>query len=83
MKAPIGSLAGLTSKGLVGPWQCEECGEISQVCEITSRRNTIYCLNESCDFKRIIDKWSHIIIENDGTAWSFDEDGAKTRIRLP
>lgn len=85
MKVPIGNLQGLTSKttGIVGPWPCEECGQMSQFADITKMVNRVFCKNEKCGFTRIIDKHHHRIIEWDGSCWEFDNTGKKWRVRLP
>lgn len=80
MKAPIGNLRGLISKGEVGPWLCEACGNESQYAEITRSRTVVMCLYENCNYRRMIDKIHKIIQENDGTWWRFDDAGNKTRI---
>lgn len=67
--------------GVIGPWPCDECKELSQYGDIGPTTNYIFCKNPNCDFERIVDKVRHVIKENDGTWWSFDADGAKTRIR--
>jgi len=66
-------------RGIEGPWPCSECGELTQYADITSRINRIFCRN--CDYTRLIDKRNHRIIENDGTHWTFDDDGNKTQVR--
>ena len=81
MRVPTGNLRGLTCKGIVGPWPCEQCGELSQYADIQKRINRIFCQNEDCDFERIIDKHLNRIKENDGTIWEFDGDGNKHRVR--
>lgn len=64
----------------IGPWQCSECGELSQYADVRPDRNHIFCRNEACRAERIIDKREHIIRENDGTYWKFDDAGNKFRI---
>jgi hypothetical protein len=81
MKGPIGSLLGLTSSGIVGPWPCEACRQLSQFADITSGLNRVFCRNPSCSFERIIDKRRSLIIENDGSVWQFDRDGNKWQVR--
>lgn len=81
MKVPTGNLRGLTCSGIVGPWKCEECGQISQYGDIGRWTNIIFCRNEACRYQRIVDKRRHQIRENDGSYWHFDNDGNKTRIR--
>ena len=84
MREPIGNLLGLTSSsGIVGPWPCEQCGNLSQFADINKGINRVFCRNENCRYERIIDKRHHRIIENDGTAWEFDSDGTKRRITRP
>lgn len=78
----MNDIAGLkTRRGIVGPWLCESCGKESQFCDISGSKNRVFCRNPSCDFTRIIDKKNHRIVENDGSVWSFDNEGNKTRIR--
>jgi hypothetical protein len=69
------------AKGIVGPWPCSECKELTQYADIGRETNYIFCRNPNCKFERIIDKRRNIIRENDGTFWKFDADGHKTRIR--
>lgn len=66
--------------GIIGPWKCDECKELSQYADIKPDRNHIFCRNPSCRFERIVDKRRQIIRENDGTFWKFDTNGAKSRI---
>lgn len=76
-----GNVNGLNvARGIIGPWECSECGEISQYADIKSERNHIFCRNQVCRYERIIDKRRNIIRENDGTYWKFDTDGNKSRI---
>lgn len=78
MKVPNGSLLGLTSsQGIVGPWPCSECGELSQYADVQRYMNTIFCKNESCRYRRTIDKRRNRIVENDGSVWWFDNYGNK------
>lgn len=77
MRAPTGNLLGLTCKGVVGPWPCDACGKMSQFAEVSKDRNIVFCRNESCGFRRIIDKRRSRIVENDGTIWGFDNQGNK------
>lgn len=65
----------------VGPWPCEKCKELSQYAVVTSKKNRVFCRNESCGFNRLIDKRNHIIVEADGTTWAFDGAGNKWRVR--
>lgn len=81
MKVPTGNLQGLTCKGIVGPWDCSECGQRSQFADIQRHVNRIFCKNESCRFERIIDKRRNRIVENDGSVWAFDEAGRKVQVR--
>lgn len=81
MKTALGSLNGLTSKGIVGPWQCEKCKELSQFADVQPYINTIFCRNERCRFRRIIDKRRSRIVEDDGSVWYFDNYGNKTLIQ--
>ena len=78
-----GNANGLRSelKGVIGPWPCSKCGEITQCADLGKYTNYIFCRNTSCDFERIIDKKRHIIKEDDGTFWKFDDAGSKIRIR--
>ena len=69
------------ARGIIGPWPCNECGELSQYADIGSKTNYIFCRNPNCKFERIIDKRRNIIRESDGTYWRFDTAGNKTRIR--
>lgn len=64
-----------------GPWPCERCGQYSQFAECTSDINRIFCRNERCGFKRIVDKKRHRILESDGSLWAYDYLGRKTRIQ--
>lgn len=64
-----------------GPWMCERCGNLSQYCDVGIKLNRIYCMNENCDFLRIIDKVQSVIMEADGTVWQFNSDGEKWRVR--
>ena len=68
-------------KGIIGPWPCTECKEVSQYADVGATTNYIFCKNEACGFERIIDKENHIIKENDGTFWAFDDAGNKTQVR--
>lgn len=68
------------ARGFEGPWPCSECGQLTQYAHITRRINRIFCKNPSCNYKRIIDKKGHRIIENDGTHWLFDNDGNKVQV---
>lgn len=78
----LGNINGLyTTKGIVGPWVCSECGQLSQFCDITSRVNRVFCRNEACGYQRIIDKRACYIVENDGTHWKFDNQGNKVQVR--
>jgi len=65
--------------GITGPWPCDQCGELSQYADVGPVINRIYCVNEACDFTRIVDKHYHRIVENDGTHWQYDGDGNKWR----
>jgi hypothetical protein len=77
-----GDISGLKkTHGIIGPWPCNECTEISQYAEIGRETNYIFCRNPNCTFERIVDKKRSIIKESDGTYWKFDEEGNKTRIR--
>jgi hypothetical protein len=67
-------------KGIIGPWPCDECKELSQFADVGLDINRIFCKNPSCGFRRLVDKKNNIIRENDGTFWSFDTDGVKTRV---
>ena len=67
--------------GIVGPWPCSKCGEVSQYTDIGATTNYVFCRNPNCDFERIIDKEHQIIKEDDGTFWRFDGAGNKHRIR--
>lgn len=69
------------ARGIVGPWPCSECHEVTQYTDIGSNTNYVFCRNPRCQYARIIDKRRHIIRENDGTFWRFDTEGNKTRIR--
>jgi hypothetical protein len=80
VRPPEGSLMGLRSKGIVGPWPCEACGQLSQFADIGPRINRIFCRNERCGFQRIIDKAAYRIVENDGTCWEFDNKGRKWQV---
>lgn len=64
-----------------GPFPCDRCKELSCFAHITLEKNTIFCKNERCGFKRVIDKRNMIIIEDDGSHWQYDNDGHKVRIR--
>lgn len=64
-----------------GPWQCEKCGNMSQFCDVGVKLNRVYCMNENCDFLRIIDKAASRIMEDDGTTWQYYPDGSKVRVR--
>jgi hypothetical protein len=70
-----------TRRGIVGPWECEKCHQISQFCDIGATKNRVFCRNPSCDYTRLIDKKHNTIREDDGTVWMFDSEGNKTRIR--
>ena len=63
-----------------GPWPCEKCQELSQFCDVGIKLNRVYCANPNCNFLRIIDKASSRIMEDDGTQWTFDSQGNKTRV---
>jgi hypothetical protein len=76
---PNGLKKGL--KGIIGPWPCSECHNVSQFADVGETTNYIFCRNEGCDFERIIDKANHVIKEPDGTFWKFDDDGNKMQIR--
>lgn len=67
---------------IIGPWKCEQCGNLSQYAVATDSRNTIFCRNESCGFKRIVDKREFRIVENDGTVWVYDGHGNKRQVRM-
>ena len=69
------------ARGIIGPWECSECQELTQYVDIKAGRNHIFCRNPNCRYDRIIDKRRNIIRENDGTFWKFDTEGNKTRIR--
>lgn len=71
----------IRQRGIVGPWPCDECKEITAYADIGRDTNYIFCRNPSCKFERIVDKRRHIIKESDGTFWSYDGEGNKTRIR--
>lgn len=78
----LGDLNGLNrTHGVVGPWPCSECGQVTQCADIGPTTNYIFCRNQNCSFERIIDKKEHVIKESDGTFWRFDDAGNKTRIR--
>lgn len=80
-----GNLQGILTKHrdkIIGPWQCDSCGNLSQYAEVTRYLNRIFCRNEACRYTRLIDKRHSRIIENDGTAWAFDQAGNKWRVRL-
>lgn len=80
--SPFGNANGLNVvHGIIGPWECSECKELSQYADIGRETNYIFCRNPNCRAERIIDKRRHIIRENDGTFWQFDGEGRKTRIR--
>lgn len=84
MTSNLGDVSGLVSRLVdkeVGPWPCEACGERSQYAEITHHINRVYCRNPSCEYRRLIDKRRHLIIENDGSTWAFDGEGNKWRVR--
>ena len=82
MQGITGNLQGLTCDGIVGPWPCEECGQLSQYADVAKDINRIFCRNERCGFVRLIDKRHSRIIEWDGSVWQFDDTGAKWRVRL-
>jgi hypothetical protein len=69
------------ARGVVGPWPCSQCGEVTQCTDIGRDTNYVFCRNPSCDYERIIDKRRQVIKEHDGTFWKFDAAGNKTRIR--
>lgn len=81
MGVPIGNVLGIRSTGIIGPWPCEACGELSQYADVTRKINRVFCKNESCGFTRIIDKGRSVIQESDGTVWRFDTDGNKVQVR--
>lgn len=64
-----------------GPWPCEKCGNLSQFCDVGIKINRIFCMNENCNFLRIIDKAVSRIVEDDGTVWEYDGEGNKVRVR--
>lgn len=64
-----------------GPWVCEKCNQLSQFCDVGVKLNRVYCMNESCDFLRIIDKATKRIMEDDGTVWEYNSRGDKWRVR--
>lgn len=69
-------------KGIAGPWICEQCGELSQFCDVSAHLNRVFCKNEACGYTRVIDKLHMRIREADGTLWQFDNQGNKTQIRM-
>lgn len=77
MKVAPGSLLGLTSKGIVGPWPCEKCGNTSQFGDVQPQINVIFCRTPGCTYRRQIDKRRFRIIEDDGSVWGFDNYGNK------
>jgi len=64
-----------------GPYICDVCKQLSCFTHITTDRNTQFCKNPRCNFRRIIDKKVRIIQENDGTFWQWDDNGRKVQIR--
>ena len=72
-----GSLHAPTCNKTIGPWPCEACGKLSQYANTSKDKNMIYCRNESCGYRRIVDKRKCRIVENDGTVWGFDNQGNK------
>jgi hypothetical protein len=79
MKAPTGNLAGLTCKGIVGPFPCDVCKKVAAFADIKRTENIIFC--KACTFRRVIDKRHARIVENDGSVWQFDNQGNKRRVR--
>jgi len=65
---------------IVGPWQCDECKQLSAYADKKSDRNEIFCRN--CGFRRTVHTKKRRIIENDGTLWEYDGAGNKTRVRM-
>jgi hypothetical protein len=80
MRIPVDTLSRAITHHL-GPWPCEECGQLSQYAEVRSEVNHVYCKNEACRFERIVDKRRFRIVENDGTTWEYDGRGAKRQVR--
>jgi len=76
-----GDIRGLRKRGIIGPWPCDSCKQLTQYADVGSETNYIFCRNPGCEFERIVDKRRSIIKESDGTFWRFDTDGNKTRIR--
>lgn len=78
-----GRAIGLISANRIdGPWPCEQCGQLSQFAECTTDINRIFCKNEYCRFKRLVDKRKCTIVEGDGSMWRFNPaTGKKWRIQ--
>lgn len=66
---------------IIGPWKCEECGKLSQFAEKRRGMNYIFCRNENCRYRRIVDMRFGRIVEADGTQWLYYDDGTKRRVR--
>lgn len=77
MKVARGSLLGLTSNGVQGPWPCEKCSNLSQFADVQPHVNIIFCRTEGCGYRRQIDKRRFRIVEDDGSVWGFDTNGRK------
>lgn len=76
-----GNHPGRISNGIVGPWPCEKCGQLSQFADMAQHINRIFCRNERCGFMRVVDKRRSLILEDDGSTWQFDGQGNKRRVR--
>jgi hypothetical protein len=79
MKVPTGNLQGLTCSGIVGPWPCENCGNLAQYADVKAEENIIFC--RACTYRRKILKRVSRIIEHDGSIWAYDNQGNKRRMR--
>lgn len=79
MRLPTPSQLQRLHRQHVGPWECEQCHNLTQFAEIQHGANHIYC--KYCGFERIIDKKRRIIVEDDKTFWTWDSEGKKEQIR--